>query len=452
MASSAGLVVKFNGLVLSNVAYNDLNLTYNATLNVGTNVLEIKATNSDGSDLATAVVNYTPKANPTPPVVSLVNPAFAMNATDNLLYNFGLTVLNINTKNDIEVTFNGNVQTNFTFDNATKMVNFSSNLEVGNNTLVVKGTNQYGVDFKTVNVTYTPHADIKLPPSITFINPAVSPGLSVNSNYTYKATIGNMPSNSGLTIMFNGNVVSSNNYDGFNLNFNTALNSGLNTLDISAVNNDGNDTKQATVNYKPRVIAHPPIVTITSPINNPTASQTPYLFSFSATNVSQNQVVITLNGSTISSFSFVGNIGSFSNNLFGGQNTLIVTATNVDGTDSKTELVYYKGVAATDTTTGGNGSSFNGANSQKKMLICHTQPGSNQPAQSIYILLTDWPAHQAHGDKKGTCVGANETNDNLNKNAPKIIPRVTSPVKNTNTEPKDPNETVTPTNNQSRPR
>ena len=36
------------------------------------NVLEIKATNSDGSDLVSAVVNYTPKANPTPPVVSLV--------------------------------------------------------------------------------------------------------------------------------------------------------------------------------------------------------------------------------------------------------------------------------------------------------------------------------------------------------------------------------------------
>ena len=76
------------------------------------------------------------------------------------------------------------------FNNVTKMVNFSSNLDVGNNTLVVKGTNQYGVDFKTVNVTYTPHADIKLPPIITFVNPAVSPGLSVNSNYTYKATIG----------------------------------------------------------------------------------------------------------------------------------------------------------------------------------------------------------------------------------------------------------------------
>ena len=223
-----------------------------------------------------------------------------MNATDNLLYNFGLTVFNVNTKNDIEVTFNGNIQTNFTFDNVTKMVNFSGNLEVGNNTLIVKGTNQYGVDFKTVNVSYTPHADIKLPPSITFINPAVSPGSSANSNYTYKATIGNMPTNSGITVTYNGNIITNYNYDGFNLNFNSTLNSGLNTLDISAANNDGNDAKQATVNYKPKVIARPPVVTITTPINNPTVSVAPYTFNFSATNVSQNQMVVMLNGNVIS--------------------------------------------------------------------------------------------------------------------------------------------------------
>ena len=502
MSSSTGLVVKYNGLGISNFTYNGSNLTYNATLNVGANVLEIKATNSDGSDLASAVINYTPKANPTPPVVSLVNPAFAMNSTDNLLYNFGLTVFNVNTKNDIEVTFNGNIQTNFTFDNVTKMVNFSGNLEVGNNTLVVKGANQYGVDFKTVNVSYTPHADIKLPPSITFINPAVSPGSSANTNYTYNATIGNMPTNSGITVTYNGNIITNYNYDGFNLNFNSTLNSGLNTLDISAANNDGNDAKQATVNYKPRVITRPPVVTITTPINNPTVSVAPYAFNFSATNVSQNQMVVTLNGNVISSYLFASTLGSFNTNLIQGNNTLVVTATNADGTDSKTELVYYKGIAATDTTTGGNGSSFNGDNSQKKMLICHTQPGSNQSAQSIYIPLnawpthqahgdtygpcvtapngtsgdelkitichippgnnqnsqtitipiSAWPAHQAHGDTKGVCAETNGTNDTLNKNAPKIIPRGINPAKNTNTESNDSPEISIPPNNQSRPR
>jgi hypothetical protein len=394
--SSAGLIVKYNGSVVTNYTYNGSGLIYNATLNTGSNVLEITATNTDGNDLKSAYVNYSPKANPTPPIVSLINPATAVNSTDNLLYNFKLSVLNVNTQNDIEVTFNGAVVTNFTFNLASKIVDFTDNLQVGNNTLVVKGTNSYGVDFKTINVTYTPHVDIKLPPMITFINPAISPASSSSSNYNYKATIGNMPTNSGITVKYNGNIVTNYNYDGYNLDFITTLNSGANTLEIDAINYDGNDVKTATVNYHPRNAPRPPVVTIINPINTPTVNTSSYLFNFSATNVSQNQLSVSLNGNSISGFSFTGNLGSFTGNLIGGNNVITVSASNADGTDSKTGQLYYD-VAVDNSTVTTN------PLGHSEITICHIPPGNNQNPITITIPVSAWPAHQAHGDTQGAC-------------------------------------------------
>ena len=400
--SSAGLIVKYNGSVITNYTYNGSGLTYNATLNAGSNILEITASNANGNDLKSAYVNYSPKANPTPPIVSLINPATTLNSTDNLLYNFKLSVLNVNTQNDIEVTFNGALVTNFTFDLISKTVDFTNNLQVGNNTLVVKGTNSYGIDFKTINVTYTPHVDIKLPPMITFINPVMSPVSSSISNYNYKATIGNMPTNSGITVKYNGNIVTNVSYDGYNLDFITTLNSGANTLEIDAINNDGNDMKTASVNYKPRSVPHPPVVTIITPINTPTVNTLSYVFNFSATNVSQNQLSVSLNGNSISGFSFSGVSGSFTDNLISGINTLNISATNMDGSDNKSATIFYNAVATPDSAKGVGGVSH-GENADQSIVICHIPPGNNQNPQTITIPISAWPAHQAHGDTQGAC-------------------------------------------------
>ncbi len=411
--TSSGLIVKYNGSVITSYLYNGSSLTYSATLNSGNNVLEITANNDTGNDIKSAIVNYLPKVNPTPPIVSFINPAIAINSTTNLLYNFKLSVLNVNTQNDIEVTFNGAVVTNFTFDLSSKIVDFTTNLEIGNNTLLVKGTNIFGVDFKTVNVTYTPHIDIKLPPIITFINPSISPSSSATQNYNYKATIGNMITNSGITVKHNGNVITNYNYDGFNLDFITTLNTGSNSLEITAINSDGNDVKTATVNYSPRVVSRPPSVSIIYPINTPTVASSSCIFNFSVTNVSKNQISVLLNGNSISSFSFTGNIGSFTENLITGNNAITVSATNTDGTDSKTEQIYYETPAETQTST------INPLG-HSEITVCHTPPGNNQIHQTITIPLSAWPAHQAHGDIQGACSSATTTPDSSN-NVRKIV-------------------------------
>jgi len=62
------------------------------------------------------VVNYLPKVKPVLPIVNLVIPTSTLNATDVLNYNYKLSILNVQSKSDIEVVFNGLSQQNFTYD------------------------------------------------------------------------------------------------------------------------------------------------------------------------------------------------------------------------------------------------------------------------------------------------------------------------------------------------
>ena len=409
--NTSGLVVKYNGIVITNYTYDGFNLNYPSILSQGNNTFEVIATNNDGTDSKTATVNFRQKAVGIPPVVSLVNPANQMNATDNLLYNFKLSVLNVNSQADIELLFNGVAQSNFTYDINTKEVFFQTNLVVGNNIVLVKGTNTFGVDSKTVYVNYTPHDDIKLPPIITFINPVNLSGSSQSTNYVYKATIANMLNSNNVVAKFNGTIVTDFTFDGFNLSYPATLNIGSNSLEITATNNYGTDTKTAIINYKPKIVSRPPLVSILNPIGTPTVNVTSYNFQFKALYVTQNQISVSLNGSTVTSYNFVSSTGSFVGNLNQGINILSVSATNADGTDSKTENIVY--ILNTDTasvstpTTPSTPTTVTTPtvteNQNKRITICHIPPGNPGNPQTITIPLSAWPAHQAHGDVIGTC-------------------------------------------------
>lgn len=421
--TNTGLVVKFNGVPVTNYTYDGLNVSYNAVLMQGNNTFEVTATNNDGTDVKIGNVNYKVKIVPILPIVNLIQPALAANATDIANYNFKLSVLNVAAKSDIEVLFNGVAQSNFTYDINTKEIAFYTNLVVGNNTLNVKGTNQFGSDSKQITVEYTPHAEIKMPPVITIVTPANASGSSPSTNYNYVATVSNIESLTGISAKYNGVNISNFTYDGYNFSYPAVLNPGANILEISASNKDGSDIKTAVVTYKPKALPKPPVVTILQPTGNPTVSVVPYNFSFKATNVTQGQVQIKLNGANITQFNFTSYMGSFAANLVKGDNTLIVTATNADGIDSKTEILYLKetpppidttkstGGAPTSTTTSGNGN--------RTEVICHKSATAAPVTITIPVNLL--PFHLSHGDTKGACPAVADT-INVAPVAPRTIP------------------------------
>lgn len=415
MPTANGLVVKFNGTPVTNYMYDGFNLTYNSNLISGNNMFEVTATNNDGTDTKNASVNYKIKVVPVYPIVNLINPATIINSTDNQLYSFKLSVLNVNTKSDIQVLYNGVSQSNFTYDVNTKEVFFQTNLSVGTNTLFVKGTNQFGSDSKQLTVEYTPHTEIKTPPVISIVTPANATGSSPSTNYNYVATISNIENSSGISAKYNGVSISNFTFDGFNFNYSSVLNPGANTLEITASNHDGKDVKTAVVTYKPK-IPRPPVVTILQPTGYPGVSSAPYNFSFSVTNVIKNQIQVTLNGNAITQFNFVNTIGSFTANLISGDNTLIVHATNADGTDSKTEALLYKGqvspadtsssqtTTTTPTHTTTNSGTSSSALGNPSEVICHKS--ATEAPVTITIPANLLSFHLSHGDSKGECPAA----------------------------------------------
>ncbi len=396
--NTAGLTVKFNGSVITNYTYDGFNLNYQANLLQGNNMFEVTAHNNDGNDAKAVTIKYQPKVVAIPaPIVSLINPASEINATDNPNCNFKLSVLNVSSQSDIEVLFNGVAQSNFIYNTTSKEVTFSSNLNEGNNILNVKGTNVSGSDSKQISVIYTPHQDLQTPPAVTFITPSNGSGSSAAPSYVFKATITNMSTANGLVVKYNGAVVTNYTYNGSLLEYSTNLNQGNNSLEVSATNTDGSDTKTATVNYKARVIVSPPVVTIIQPVNNPVVHSDSYNFQFTATHVNQNQVEVYLNGNAVSAFNFNASNGNFNSNLVTGVNTLMVKATNAGGVDSKTSMITYEPIAETPTVT------TTPTVTPTRITICHIPPGNNQNPQTITISANAWPAHQAHGDVMGAC-------------------------------------------------
>lgn len=450
ITSKTQLVVKLNGVVTTNFVFTNGLVICNSTLVNGNNIFEVTATNNDGSDTKTSIVVYKPKIVAIPPVVSLINPQFEMNASDDAFYVFKLSVLNVNAKSDIELLFNGVVQSNFTYDANTKEVVFESTLVSGDNTVAVKGTNQFGSDSKTIHVNYTPHVAILLPPIITFVNPSVSGTSTQNINYEFKATITNMPNSNGLTVKFKGNAISNFTYDGFNLSYSAVLNNGANDLEITATNNDGTDTKSGIVNYRPK-LPKPPVLTIIQPVGTPTVNTRVYDFQFKALNVTQNQIEIKLNGSIVNQFNFANSMGSFNGNIVRGINTLVIKATNQDGTVTKSETVVLSEGLGTPTssvtptdTTGNSGATPAG---QKTTVICHGASDPNATPQTMTVPMTQLFMHLGHGDTKGECPAAKVNPIKVNPR-----PSLNVPSNGTKTEIKTDTINKQPTNTPRRPR
>lgn len=322
---------------------NQKQINFQASLVQGNNIITVSSSNNSGSDTKSTIVVYNQKKDPgQPPSVSFVVPASQYNATDNQAYAFKAVVVGVGSQSDITVTFNGVQVYSFAYNAATKEVTFSSPLSTGNNNLTIQATNGYGTDSKSANVNYIPHQDIKLPPLITFTQPSSSGTVTYNNAFDFKAVIQNITSPAQLSVSLNGRPVSGFNLSAGNFDFNALLQNGPNMLTITASNNDGSDTKTATVMKSARTILQPPVITITQPVGNPVVNNPAYTFMFNVTHAQQNQVTVKLNGNVVPSYNFMSGAGSLVANLAAGLNILEVSAATADGSDYKKEAVTYQ--------------------------------------------------------------------------------------------------------------
>lgn len=464
VTNQADIVVKYNGAVITNYAFDGSNISFPATLNPGTNLFEVTASNSEGVDAKSATVSLNQRITPTPPVVNLISPSNTINTSNTANYDFKLSVLNV-PKANIEVIFNGVPQTTYSFNPSSKELDYHTTLLTGNNTLIVKGTNQFGSDSKQITVNYIPVEVVKLPPQVSFVVPATSYIMTQANAYTYKANISNVPNISGLQVKFNGQLTTAFAYNGTSLTFSTTLNNGNNTLEITATNSDGSDTRSATVNYKQRIVTTLPLVTIVKPVNTPTVTTATYTLQFTTANVTQNQIEVFQNGTAIPNFNFNNNQGDVTVNLERGENTFMVKATNASGTVSKTEKLVYDPPRGSGTQNGNGGTVkvcfdqdgdgiretiqinegdlatylANGAtrgacpprnspdtdtnNTVRTMVICFCENGNSQQCETKTILKAEWPAYEKLGATIGACPDKPATPIKNNGITPRTIGR-----------------------------
>ncbi len=344
------------------------------TLRRGTNTLELFGSNTCGTDRKTVTIEYVPCSLPT---VMFISPINGNSPNAQTLVKVKLT--DISNRNQVQLRVNGVLTQTGTFDAATQIFQARISLASGENNILVTATNDCGTVSQSVNTIYSPC----VPPAVTIILPNQT--MSTQNSAILKVSILNVANRNQLTVTINGAVYTGGTFNAstkiYQTNF--ILQPGGNSIQIKAVNNCGNDLKTVNIQYKP---CYSPEVNILSPLENSTTEST-VLLSVALQNVSStNQIQATNNGQIITGGTYSSTTKRFEAvvNLIEGMNNIVVVATNSCGAINQS--VQIKKV--TD---------------MRKVLICHNSGKKGEKDVEMYIPLSEWATHQAHGDILGGC-------------------------------------------------
>ncbi len=339
---------KKNNVNQTGFIYNPASDDFVITLSLvqGQNVFELTGTNSAGSSSATTIINYAPIV-PKPPVVSISNPSGGSANTSVAQYPFVGNVQNVSSQSQVSMLVNGSTFSGFTFNSTSGTVTANLSLNSGANTVKLTGTNADGADSQQATIVYTPVSTVN-PPIVTYIDPSSNP-LTVNaSSYNVRATIANVSSPSGVNIKHNGSNISVFTFGSNMLTFSLNLNEGANAITVTGTNAGGVDTKTTTIVYTQPVVNKPPTVTFTNPSSSGTMVSSDQ-FTVNATILeiaTKAQISFKKNGTIVSSSAYAFNSStnqlSYPTTLNEGNNTFEITATSIEGNDSKSTSILYK--------------------------------------------------------------------------------------------------------------
>ena len=341
---------KQNGNINNNFSYNATSDKFASTviLQPGQNIFEITGVNDAGQDYESTIIIYKrDEPKPEPPIVTITNPPYSPYTTANGIFNLASTVLNVDSKSQIKVYFNGINLTNFSYSTSTKNLGATLNLSEGTNTVTVTGTNAVGSDSKTVKIIYTKPEQVQ-PPIVNFIFPSVDPYGTSQQAIHITASVLNVTSKSNITVTVNGNNFSNFNYNSNNkhVDFNMNLISGANIIEITGTNQAGSDYESTTIIYKRPEVPQPPIVTFLDPISDPTVVYNPnYNVRAKVLYVAgASDITLKINGIQSYNFSYSSSSKemSFTTNLVQGSNVVEITGTNQFGQDLETTTIIYK--------------------------------------------------------------------------------------------------------------
>lgn len=319
--------VKLNG---QTVAFNLANgvLTANLSLNPAINSIIVSASNECGTDIETTTINYD---NCFPPKITLSGIPNLTQTVSNQQFSITGTMTGITSSQNVSFTQNG-VSKGFVYQNG----NFSANvlLTEGLNTIVITSTNSCGVDIKTLNITYISCSA----PTAIISNPITSGTTVTNPTFNFSASVQNIETAQGISVKLNGVVITNFTYLNGLLQANLTLQNGVNNITLTGTNACGVVTETTTLTYN---LCKTPVVTFNKPITGGTTVANA-IFNFSAkvqNCTSPQDVLLKLNGTTVTNYTFVNGILQANVTLQNGLNTFTVTGTNACGTATESTTI-----------------------------------------------------------------------------------------------------------------
>lgn len=328
-ATSLNMSLKLNGV---STAFNNGNdaVTAALVLSPGLNTIVFTASNDCGVDVETITVNYDNCIAPS--ISNFSNNASTVVALANASQTITATIAHATAQN-IVFTQNG-IQRPFTLVNG--QFSATVNPVSGVNSFVLSVSNNCGSDQHDWNIQFTPCTA----PTIGITNPSNS-GTSVNAaSLAFQANVQNMTSAQGILLSLNGTSISTFSFNSGTVVANLTLQNGLNTIVLKATNACGTDIKTITIFY---TNCTAPVVTISSPVNaSGTVASAAYTFTAAIQNITNQQgLMLSLNGSAVTNYTFTNGQLSATVNLVSGMNTFVLNATNACGTDMKSLNVKY---------------------------------------------------------------------------------------------------------------
>ncbi|MCB0644513.1 MAG: hypothetical protein KDC44_22870, partial [Phaeodactylibacter sp.] len=241
----------------------------------------------------------------------------------------------------------------------------SFRLRAGQNDIVITASNPYGSDRELVVIHYqsgsvvTPPTPAPAPlpkpnpvpstglyPTVQITRPYSSPYTSNQRQYRLEASIEQVQNKGDIDFRLNGRRIYNFDWNGKVLGYTTNLETGNNSVQITAKNQRGTASDQATLIYQqPGPAIEGPKVTITRPSSSSaTVGQATYLLKAQIQHVdNKNNISFTINNQAIHDFAFNAGSGALSKtlNLNPGTNTIRISATNAGGTASDQVTIQY---------------------------------------------------------------------------------------------------------------
>ena len=242
------------------------------------------------------------------------------------------TVINVQSKNEITVTIDGNTFNSFQFIPGTNVISADLSLEAGNHTITVKAQNDCGEDSQSTDVNVEDPCD---PPTV---NLYINESSATNSTHTISGTTTNIDNKNQITITIDGNNYTAFQFVNGQISGSLNLDPGTHSIKVTVKNDCGqdSDTQQASVEEP----CDPPSVNIT--LSETSESGYTHVMNGSVSNIdSKNNITISVDGSTDNVFTFSSSTGHIDDkyNFDAGTHTITVSVQNECGQDSDSEQV-----------------------------------------------------------------------------------------------------------------